>query len=69
MGLVRVSRKGSPSVAGSSMVNLMCDVPPTQGGFVYVSFQGILIGYLGGFNVCVISRYDARMIRKYNGQF
>ena len=24
MGLVRVSRKGSPSVPGSSMLNLMC---------------------------------------------
>ena len=24
VGLVRVSRKGSPSVPGSSMVNLMC---------------------------------------------
>ena len=24
MGLVRVSRKGSPSVPGSSMVNMMC---------------------------------------------
>ena len=24
MGSVRVSRKGSPSVPGSSMVNLMC---------------------------------------------
>ena len=24
MGLVRISRKGGPSVPGSSMVNLMC---------------------------------------------
>ena len=24
MGLVRVSRKGNPSVPGSSMVNVMC---------------------------------------------
>ena len=25
MGLVRVSREGSPSVPGSSMVNLICE--------------------------------------------
>ena len=32
MGFVRVYRKGSPSVPGSSMVNLMCGSMELTGG-------------------------------------
>ena len=42
MGLVRVSRKGSPSVPGSSMVHLMCGSMGFRGylKFVDLIFPG-----------------------------